>query len=116
MIPAAGPLAGPLGLLLLFAVAAAHAQSADAMEWLRKIHGATHKLSYTGTFVYQQGARTETSRITRYVDHAGEIEKLEALDGVPREIVRTRDMVRCYLPDARVVKVDRRTGEREFPA
>ena len=31
------------------------------------------------------------------------------LDGVPREIVRTKDSVRCYLPDSRVVKVDRRT-------
>jgi sigma-E factor negative regulatory protein RseB len=34
---------------------------------------------------------------------------------VPREIVRTKDTVRCYLPDSRVVKVDRRT-ERSFPA
>jgi sigma-E factor negative regulatory protein RseB len=37
------------------------------------------------------------------------------MDGVPREIVRTKDTVRCYLPDSRVVKVDRRT-ERGFPA
>jgi sigma-E factor negative regulatory protein RseB len=59
--------------------------------------------------------RSETSRITRYVDAAGDIEKLEVMDGVPREIVRTRDTVRCYLPESRVVKVDRRT-ERGFPA
>jgi sigma-E factor negative regulatory protein RseB len=37
------------------------------------------------------------------------------MDGVPREIVRTKDTVRCYLPGARLVKVDRRT-ERGFPA
>jgi sigma-E factor negative regulatory protein RseB len=104
------------GFLLLLAAGFAQAQSQEAMEWLRRIHDATHKLSYTGTFVYQQGSRSETSRITRYVDASGEIEKLEVLDGQPREIVRTRDMVRCYLPEAQVVKVDRRTGEREFPA
>jgi len=94
---------------------AAQAQSAEALDWLRRIHEATQKLSYTGTFVYQQGGRTETSRITRFVDAGGDIEKLEVLNGAPREIVRTRDTVRCYLPDSRVVKVDRRTAERGFP-
>jgi sigma-E factor negative regulatory protein RseB len=105
------------GLLLiaLLAPAAAQAQSPETLDWLRKIHDATQKLSYTGTFVYQNGARSETSRITRYVDAAGAIERLEVMDGVPREIVRTKDMVRCYLPGSRLVKVDRRT-ERDFPA
>ena len=91
------------------------AQSAETLGWLRKIHDATQKLSYTGTLVYQNGARSETSRITRYVGAAGDIEKLEVMDGVPREIVRTKDAVRCYLPGSRLVKVDRRT-ERGFPA
>ena len=95
--------------------AAAHAQSAETLGWLRKMHDATQKLSYTGTFVYQNGGRSETSRITRYVDSAGDIERLEVMDGMPREIVRTKDTVRCYLPGARLVKVDRRT-ERDFPA
>jgi sigma-E factor negative regulatory protein RseB len=92
-----------------------YAQSPESLAWLRKIHEATQKLSYTGTFVYQNGGRNETSRITRFVEAAGDIEKLEVLDGVPREIVRTRDTVRCYLPGSQLVKVDRRT-ERGFPA
>jgi sigma-E factor negative regulatory protein RseB len=96
-------------------VPAAQAQSAETLGWLRKMHDATQKLSYTGTFVYQNGGRSETSRITRYVDSAGDIERLEVMDGMPREIVRTKDTVRCYLPGARLVKVDRRT-ERDFPA
>jgi len=101
----------------LFALgpAVVQAQSADTLGWLRKMHDATQKLSYTGTFVYQNGARSETSRITRYVDASGDIEKLEVMDGVPREIVRTKDTVRCYLPGSRLVKVDRRT-DRGFPA
>jgi sigma-E factor negative regulatory protein RseB len=104
-----------LVLLLVTASGLAHAQSPETLAWLRKVQDATHKLSYTGTFVYQNGNRSETSRITRYVDATGDIEKLEVMDGVPREIVRTKDTVRCYLPDSRVVKVDRRT-ERGFPA
>jgi sigma-E factor negative regulatory protein RseB len=106
-------------LALTLASLAAQAQSPEALGWLRRIHDATHKLSYSGTFVYQNGVRSETSRITRYVDARGEVERLEVLDGMPREIVRTQDTVRCYLPEARVVKeekrVDRRS-ERGFPA
>jgi sigma-E factor negative regulatory protein RseB len=92
-------------------ISLAHAQSPETLTWLRKIHDATQKLSYSGTFVYQNGTRSETSRIVRY----GDIEKVEVMDGVPREIVRTKDEVRCYLPGNKVVKVDRRT-ERGFPA
>lgn len=107
-------LAGVLG----FSVSLAQAQAPEALSWLRKIHEATHKLSYSGTFVYQNGTRSETSRITRYVDGSGGIERLEVLDGVPREIVRTHDTVRCYLPGSRLVKVEKRVGnvERGFPA
>jgi sigma-E factor negative regulatory protein RseB len=101
--------------VLALAASLAQAQSAETLGWLRKIHDATQNLSYSGTFVYQNGSRSETSRITRYVDAAGDIEKLEIMDGVPREIVRTKDTVRCYLPGSRLVKVDRRT-ERGFPA
>jgi sigma-E factor negative regulatory protein RseB len=104
------------GAVLALAATLAQAQSPETLSWLRKIHEATQRLSYSGTFVYQNGSRSETSRITRYVDPGGgDIERLEVMDGVPREIVRTKDAVRCYLPDSRVVKVDRRT-ERSFPA
>ena len=104
-----------IGVVAALVVAgAAQAQSPETLSWLRKIHEASQKLSYSGTFVYQQGARSETSRITRY--GAGDIERLEVLDGRPREIVRTRDTVRCYLPDRQVVKVERRAADRNFPA
>ena len=104
--------------LLLACSGLAQAQSPETLGWLRKIHDATQKLSYSGTFVYQHGGRSETSRITR--DAQADIERLEVLDGVPREIVRTRDTVRCYLPDSRVLKIDKRIdregADRSFPA
>jgi sigma-E factor negative regulatory protein RseB len=106
-----------LAFVLAVAAASASAQPPEALDWLRRVQNATQKLSYKGTFVYQQDGRTETSRITRYVDNRGtEIEKLESMDGAPSEIVRTRDAIRCYLPDSKTVKVDRRTPERDFPA
>ena len=87
----------------------------DGMALLRKIYQATEKLSYSGTFVYQQGERTETSRITRVTGPGGDIERVEVLDGTPREIVRTRDTVRCYLPESQTVKVERRIDRQAFP-
>ena len=90
--------------------------SDDAVQWLSKIYKATQSLSYTGTFVYQQGEHSETSRIVRRVGEHGSVEKLEALDGAPREVLRTDDGVKCYLPGRRTVKVDRQGHRRAFPA
>ena len=111
---------GTLGLALVFwgglCEAQAQAPAAnDGMSLLRKIYQATEKLSYTGTFVYQQGGRTETSRITRVTGSGGDVERVEVLDGVPRDIVRTRDAVRCYLPQSQTVKVEKRVDQRAFP-
>lgn len=103
-----------LALAAALGAGAAQAQSPETLGWLRKMYDASQRLSYSGTFVYQQGARSETSRITRY--GARDIERLEVLDGMPREIVRTRDTVRCYLPNSKVVKVESRAADRTFPA
>ncbi|OGA95728.1 MAG: hypothetical protein A3G27_10260 [Betaproteobacteria bacterium RIFCSPLOWO2_12_FULL_66_14] len=91
-------------------------QSADALAWLQRIYSATQKLSYTGTFVYQHGDESETSRITRIVQGNTAREKLETLDGQPREIVRSGDEVVFYLPASLTVKIDRHAGQRSFPA
>lgn len=101
---------------LLLPVSAAVAQSDPAaMLWLQRIYSATEKLSYTGTFVYQHDDQVETSRITRVADASGPVEKLEILDGVPREIIRSRDQVVCYLPSIMTIKIDKQGGRRPFP-
>lgn len=106
-----------LAALLVAVAGLAQAQTTpEALAMLRKVYQATEKLSYTGTFVYQQGERSETSRVTRLADASGQTERLEVLDGVPREIVRTRGEVKCYLPESQTVKVDRFAEQRSFPA
>lgn len=111
-------------LLAAFALAPAllyvqvlHAQSnAEAMQWLQRIHTAADSLSYTGTFVYQHGDHVETSRITRIVDGGGVHERIETLDGPPREIVRNNEEVKCYLPQALKIKIDSQRETKPFPA
>lgn len=95
---------------------AAAAGSADAMALLQRVYTATNRLSYSGMFVYQQGQQMESSRITRLFDSQGLHEKLESLEGVRREVVRTRDQVVCYLPGTQTKIIDRNVGQRSFPA
>ncbi len=107
-------------LLLVGLSAAASAadpvSTQDGIAWLKKVAAASRQVSYTGTFVYQDGGRVETSRIVHYVNPAGgEIERLEALDGPAREIIRTNDQVVCYWPKSKTIVVEER-GRSPFPA
>ena len=86
-----------------------------AVQWLQRIYSATQRLSYTGTFVYQHDDQVESSRITRMVDASGPVEKLEIMDGMPREIIRSRNQVVCYLPSIMTVKIDKQGARHPFP-
>lgn len=86
------------------------------LEWLGRIASAGQRLNYTGTFIYQSGRDFETSRITHKVDANGEHERLEVLDGSPREVIRSNNQVQCVLPDQKLVIVDQGSARRAFPA
>jgi sigma-E factor negative regulatory protein RseB len=103
-----------VALLALSAVAAR--ADGNALSWLQRIHTATDTLNYSGTFVYRSGDETETSRIFHSVGRHGIRERLETLDGSPREIVRSNGEVKCYLPDSKTIKVDQQTDHKVFPA
>jgi len=89
--------------------------SLDASQWLQKVYSASKKLSFSGTFIYQHGPFMETSRISRAVAGPNSQERLEVLEGTPREIVRDNDDVTCYLPGSMTVKVEKAVIARPFP-
>jgi sigma-E factor negative regulatory protein RseB len=97
------------------AAAAETAEESEALAWLQKIANAARELNYRGTFVYQHGEQTETSRITHFVDRTGEYEKLETLDGPRREIIRNSGEILTFYADTRMVKRERRTARKLFP-
>lgn len=88
----------------------------DAQYWLKKIQSSAQKLDYSGAFVYQQGNQIRTSRITHLLDGKNEVEKLEILDGKPREYIRTNDEVICYVPEAKTLLIEKRVTHDVFPA
>src|SRR3954452_18336816 len=111
-------LAPSLGLLQFFAgvVLAESLDPADPLAWLERIAKAARQLNYSGTFVYQHGDQVETSRITHFFDRTGEYEKLETLDGPKREIIRTNNEIVTYDAENHVIKREKRTLRKNFPA
>ena len=93
------------------------AQQADALNWLKKASAAAHQLNYSGTYIYQYGDYIETSKIAHIKDESGEHEKIEALDGSPREVIRNNEEVLCFKPDnSASVVVEKKKVEKSFPA
>ncbi|MDP2829821.1 MAG: MucB/RseB C-terminal domain-containing protein [Sulfuricellaceae bacterium] len=102
--------------VLLILPTAVLADESEASIWLQKISSAAHRTNYSGTFIYYRDGKMETSRITHLVDGSGEHEKLEVLDGSPREIIRNNDEVVCFMPDSKATFSERRRVKAGFPA
>jgi sigma-E factor negative regulatory protein RseB len=105
-------------VLFLAASSAAQAEvpaADDAPSWLGRMATAAQKQSYQGVFVYQDGRRSETSRIVHVVEGGNERERMEVLDGSPREVLRSNGEVKCLLPALRMVILERE-DQRGFPA
>lgn len=97
-------------------VAAAQTSTEDpGMELLQNAQSAARELDYSGVYTYQQGATMVSSRIVHIVDGTGERERIEILDGAPREYVRHNETTQCLIPDRKLVVLERRRGDR-FPA
>ena len=88
----------------------------DVSAWLTRAATAARQLNYVGTIVYQHGAYSETSRLVHLYDLGEEFDKLVSLDGPPREVIRSHGEVRCFYPDAKVVRVEPRTFRNAFPS
>src|SRR6185437_29867 len=92
--------------VFVLALVASTARADDAMQWLARAAHAARKLDYTGTIVYQIGPRVESSRVTHLYDDGHEFSKLVNLDGE----------VRCYYPDAKLMRIEPGTFRDVFPA
>ncbi len=100
----------------LFAIGAglSHAQGApvspsvavpetEAQALLGRIQDAASKLDYSGIFTYQQGETIQSSHVVRVVDGSGERERIEVLDGQPREYLRHNDDIQCLVPEHKTI-------------
>ena len=77
---------------------------------------ASRSLDYIGTFVYRNGSTLRSMKIIHRADIEGSRERLVALSGAAREVIRDGERVTCIFPDDRVVVIARRRPGRLYPS
>ena len=95
--------------------ASADAAAPDPLQFLTAIQQANTELDYSGVVTYTQEGSTQSMRLVHLVDGMCERERLELLDGQPREFLRTNDQVQCLIPEREIVLVERKRANR-FPS
>lgn len=80
--------------------------SSDSVsQWLERMQEAIDTTDFRGIMIHVRGDRIDTLGIIHRVDDDGVRERIHALDGPPREILRTRDHVRCLLSETETMVV-----------
>ncbi len=103
-------------LLLTPMLATEPAFAEDGLALLHRIAQGSRQLTYSGTFVYRSGARVDTSRIAHSLSDGLEVERIEALDGSPREVLRAGSEVKCFFPEEKLLIIESRSSQRGFPS
>lgn len=111
------PLGGGGGAAASPATEAAFAPAErDAAQWIERMHSAPCRRSYAGVFVVMSAnGAMSSSRIWHACDGPQQMERVESLSGTPRTVFRRNDEVRTFLPQARIVRTDRRDAAGIFP-
>ena len=85
-------------------------------EWLMRMHEASRRRSYIGTFVVSSYAGALSSaRIWHACEGDVQMERVESLSGAPRAIFRRNDDVMTFLPESRVARSEKRESLGLFP-
>jgi len=84
-------------------------------EWLVRIHDASRKRAYTGTFVVSVGAEMASARIWHVCDGEQQMERVESLTGAPRSTFRHNNHVVTFFPDAKMARSEEREVMGIFP-
>lgn len=98
-------------LALLACAGTALALADEPRQWLARMNDALTTRNYDGTFFHVREGKFETLRIVHRVKDGQVMERLQSLDGSGREFIRGGTELACYLPDQRVVLVERRPQE-----
>ncbi|MCS6763074.1 MAG: MucB/RseB C-terminal domain-containing protein [Candidatus Protistobacter heckmanni] len=89
----------------------------EASYWVTRIQQAAQHQNYSGVFVYQRDATLQSSQISHYADLLNnEYERVETLDGKPRQFVRHNREVRTLRPDTQTILLERRDLKDSFPS
>ena len=92
------------------------APALGVVDWIKRMHGAARKHSYVGTFVVSVAAgNLSSARIWHACEGDLQIERVDLLTGPPRTTFRRNEQVLTFLPDQRLIKVEKRENSELFP-
>lgn len=78
-------------------------------EWLVRMHDASRRRNYLGTFVVSSNTGAMSSaRIWHACDGRRQVERIENLSGAPRSTFRRDDQVLTFLPESHTVRTEKR--------
>ncbi len=89
----------------------------DISHWLMTMRSAAQTLNYDGVFVYVYGSTIEAMRVVHKADGDMGRERIYALNGAPREVIKDSERVWCYIPDKQLgVHEYRQVTKQSFPS
>ena len=88
----------------------------DLRAWLARIHDAALRSNYVGTIVNSTGTSVVSSRVGHFFDGRNTMERVDALDGEPRSMLRINDEERTLWPRYRVAVIEPADPRAAFPA
>jgi sigma-E factor negative regulatory protein RseB len=85
-------------------------------DWLLRMHDAAmKKRSYVGTLVQSSPHNISSARIWHTCDGVQQMERIETLTGAPRSTFRHNDKLVTFMPEAKLVRVEKREQVGGFP-
>ena len=90
-------------------------ESRSLNDWLLRMHEASKKRAYIGTYVVSSGGAMSSAKIWSVCEGNQQIERVEILTGAPRSIFRHNDKVVTFMPEQKVVRSEKRESLSVFP-
>jgi sigma-E factor negative regulatory protein RseB len=84
---------------------------ADVKSWLMRMNEAANSLDYDGIYVHVNDNHIDSLRIVHKIKPEGVYERLYALNGIPREVIRDPQRVWCFIPDKSMGVLGARPGK-----
>jgi sigma-E factor negative regulatory protein RseB len=104
------------GVVALTLVAPSAFADTQPAEWLVKMSDAARNVAYQGVIIYRGNEILDTFRVTHRNLDGNELERVQSLNGEPRDILKQNDKVICLFPKDRRMSVNRPTPKGLFPS
>ena len=95
--------------------AAGLGESKNINDWLMRMHEASRKQTYIGTYVVSSGGAISSAKVWHVCEGSQQMERVETLTGAPRSIFRHNDRVVTFMPDQKLVRNEKRESLGLFP-